>query len=146
MDKEMILEMIRTFDSSSLTTLDLELPTGSLSLTKGGPGSPAPAPAPEVEVEKETIAREESTTAEAATEAICAPLVGIFYEAPAPGAAPFVRPGDRVEPGQVIGIIEAMKVMNEITSKVEGRVVAVEKKDGALCEYGDVLVRIEVDA
>ncbi len=76
---------------------------------------------------------------------VLAPIVGTFYAAPAPDAAPFVKVGDRVKPGTVLCIIEAMKLMNEIEAEVTGtiREVAVSNEDPV--EYGQVLFRIEPD-
>ncbi|GAA2598283.1 acetyl-CoA carboxylase biotin carboxyl carrier protein subunit [Streptomyces axinellae] len=75
----------------------------------------------------------------------CAPLVGTFYAAPAPGAPPFVQPGDRVEAGAQLGIIEAMKLMNPLAATRAGRVVEVLVGDGEPVEYGEPLVLIDPD-
>ncbi|EPD95896.1 acetyl-CoA carboxylase, biotin carboxyl carrier protein [Streptomyces sp. HPH0547] len=75
----------------------------------------------------------------------CAPLVGTFYAAPAPGAPPFVQPGDHVEEGQQLGIIEAMKLMNPLAATRAGRVVEVLVGDGEPVEYGEPLVLIDPD-
>lgn len=74
---------------------------------------------------------------------VAAPMIGTFYVAPAPNEAPFVTPGDTIVEGQTIGIIEAMKIMNEIASDREGIVVEVIAGDGQTVEYGSPLVRIE---
>lgn len=73
---------------------------------------------------------------------IVAPLVGTFYVAPEPGAAPFVRVGDHIEAGATIGIVEAMKLMNPVTSTVSGEVVEVAVADGEPVEFGQPLVRL----
>jgi len=70
------------------------------------------------------------------------PIVGTYYEAPAPGAAPFVKVGDAVEPGQVLCIIESMKLMNEIESEVAGVVAAKLVENGRPVEYGEALFAI----
>jgi acetyl-CoA carboxylase biotin carboxyl carrier protein len=74
---------------------------------------------------------------------ISAPMVGTFYAAPSPKDPPFVAEGDIVQPGDPIGIIEAMKTMNEIASDIGGRVVRVLVKNGQGVEYGQSLVIIE---
>jgi len=74
--------------------------------------------------------------------AVEAPLVGIFYRASSPDTPAFVEIGDTVTLGQTIGIVEAMKVFNEITSNFSGTVVDIPAKDGALVEAGDPLVII----
>jgi acetyl-CoA carboxylase biotin carboxyl carrier protein len=72
-----------------------------------------------------------------------APMVGTFYRAPSPDAQPFVRDGDRVKKGQVVCIIEAMKLMNEIESKVAGRLVKVLVENTQPVEYGQPLFLLE---
>ncbi|MCL6482008.1 MAG: acetyl-CoA carboxylase biotin carboxyl carrier protein [Firmicutes bacterium] len=73
---------------------------------------------------------------------IKSPIVGTFYESPAPDAEPFVRVGDHVEPGQVLCIIEAMKLMNEIESDVAGEIIRIHVENGQPVEYGQPLFSI----
>jgi acetyl-CoA carboxylase biotin carboxyl carrier protein len=70
------------------------------------------------------------------------PIVGTFYEAPSPGAPPFVKPGDTVEVGQVLCIVEAMKLLNEIESDVAGEIVKKLASNGQPIEYGQDLFAI----
>src|SRR5947209_11631699 len=70
------------------------------------------------------------------------PIVGTFYEAPSPGAPPFVKPGDMVEIGQVLCIVEAMKLLNEIESDVAGEIVKKLASNGQPIEYGQELFAI----
>ena len=77
------------------------------------------------------------------TKVITSPMVGAFYASPAPGAKPFVKVGDMVSVGQVVCIVEAMKLMNEIESEVSGRVTQICVEDGQSVEYGQVLMYIE---
>jgi acetyl-CoA carboxylase biotin carboxyl carrier protein len=95
----------------------------------GGTGSPAvpatPKPAPEEQLHM-----------------VKSPIVGTFYEAPSPGAPPFVKPGDTVEIGQVLCIVEAMKLLNEIESDVAGEVVKKLASNGQPIEYGQELFAI----
>ena len=74
---------------------------------------------------------------------VTAPMVGTFYSAPAPGARPFVEMGDEVKIGQVLCIIEAMKMMNQIESDKAGRVRAILAKNGEPVEFGQPLYVIE---
>ncbi|TDD72706.1 acetyl-CoA carboxylase biotin carboxyl carrier protein [Jiangella aurantiaca] len=74
-----------------------------------------------------------------------APLVGTFYRRPAPEADAFVEVGDVVAAGQTLGIVEAMKLMNEIKSDRAGRVVAIRPADGQMVEFDEVLVELAVD-
>ena len=72
-----------------------------------------------------------------------APMVGVFYATSSPEAEPFVKPGDLVKKGDVLCIIEAMKLMNEISADVEGEVAEVMVQNGQLVEYGQPLFRIK---
>jgi acetyl-CoA carboxylase biotin carboxyl carrier protein len=75
--------------------------------------------------------------------AIIAPLTGVYYSAASPTSPPFVAPDDVVQVGQVVALIEAMKVFNEIQAEVAGRVLALVGKNGQVVQKGDVLLRIE---
>jgi acetyl-CoA carboxylase biotin carboxyl carrier protein len=99
----------------------------------------ATAPAPVAGTEPEPAGGPSTAT-------VKAPLVGVFYRAPAPGAKPFVEPGDRVEANQTVGIIEAMKLMNHITTHVAGVVTEVVVADGQSVEFDQELVRIAAGA
>ena len=81
--------------------------------------------------------------AEDSNEVVKSPIVGTFYECPSPGTAAFVKVGDRVEKGQVLCIIESMKLMNEIESEVSGTVVARLVENGRPVEYGEGLFLIK---
>lgn len=78
-------------------------------------------------------------------ETITAPMVGTFYAAPRPSAEPFVRVGDHVGPGQVVAIIEAMKVMNEIVAERAGTIVEILVENAQPVEYGQPLMRLRPD-
>ncbi|MFF5174589.1 acetyl-CoA carboxylase biotin carboxyl carrier protein [Micromonospora sp. NPDC000089] len=101
---------------------------------------PATAPAPPA---VPPSAPAEPPVADAGRLTVRAPIVGTFYRAPEPGAAPFVAVGDEVRPGQVVGIVEAMKLMNEVTADRAGRVVEVLVDDGRPVEYDQPLVLLE---
>ena len=73
------------------------------------------------------------------------PIVGTYYDAPSPGSSPFVKPGDRVQPKQVLCIIESMKLMNEIESEMAGVVVQNHVENGRPVEYGESLFTIRPD-
>lgn len=74
---------------------------------------------------------------------IKSPIVGTFYEAPAPGADPFVRVGDTIQPGKVLCIIESMKLMNEIEAEISGTIVKRLVENGQPVEYGEVLFLVK---
>ncbi len=87
-------------------------------------------------------AAEPAANAEAGLHMVKSPIVGTFYGSPSPGASPFVAPGDHVEKGQVIAIIEAMKLMNEIEADVSGEVVKCLVANGQAIEFGQPLYTI----
>ncbi|NCB05307.1 MAG: hypothetical protein EOM69_07265, partial [Clostridia bacterium] len=70
------------------------------------------------------------------------PMVGVYYAAPAPDAQPYVKVGDTVEKGQVVCLIEAMKLMNDITAPASGRIVDICVQDGSVLEYGQTIMKI----
>jgi acetyl-CoA carboxylase biotin carboxyl carrier protein len=76
---------------------------------------------------------------------VTSPIVGTFYRAPDPNSAPFVEVGDRVKVGQVLCIIEAMKLMNEIEAETPGEVVKVHVENGQAVQYGDPLFTVRPD-
>ncbi len=105
----------------------LAAPVPGAALPVAAPAAPA-APAPPAAPSGETVA---------------APMVGTFYAAPTPKDPPYVRVGDEVRPGDVLGIIEAMKIMNEIECELHGRVTQVLVESGQPVEYGQALLVIE---
>ena len=102
------------------------------------PAAPAPAPAsaPAPAAEADEPLDMSHTTA------VRAPMVGVFYAAPAPGAEPFVQVGSKVKKGDTLCVIEAMKVMNEVTAEQDGEIVDICVKDGDLVEYGCCLMKV----
>ncbi|HXG04536.1 MAG TPA: acetyl-CoA carboxylase biotin carboxyl carrier protein [Candidatus Binatia bacterium] len=102
---------------------------------------PAAAPAPPAVTAAATVPL--PPTAGPTLTTVEAPMVGTFYRAPSPGAEPYVREGDLVKPGQVLGIIEAMKLMNEIEARVGGRVVKILVENAQPVEYGQPLFLID---
>ncbi len=74
---------------------------------------------------------------------VLSPMVGTFYHAPSPGAEPYVKAGDTLKKGQIVGIVEAMKIMNEIEVEYPCKVVSVEVGDAQPVEYGTKLIKIE---
>jgi acetyl-CoA carboxylase biotin carboxyl carrier protein len=114
-------------------------PVAAAALPVEAPGSPALAPSP---------ARDAGKPASPAADVhlIKSPIVGTYYSAPSPEAEPFVTVGARVESGQVLCIIEAMKLMNEIESDVAGEVVQILVENGHPVEYGEPLFGIRAQA
>jgi len=119
---------IRAHGSHSEVTV-----TGSLS------GSQTPAPPPAI-APAQPAAPAPAISPD--TVLVKSPIVGTFYESASPGTPPFVKVGDAVEPGQVLCIIESMKLMNEIESEIAGTVVSRLMENGRPVEYGEALFAI----
>ena len=99
-----------------------------------------PPPAPSQVIPPPPPAVHAKTPPEAeGLQVVRSPMVGTFYSAPSQGSPPFVQIGDRVQPGQVLCIIEAMKLMNEIEAEIAGEVVACHVENGQPVEYGEQL-------
>ncbi len=165
MNAKEIKAILQAMVATETDELTLETPDFKLSVRRGVPAPPAapvPAPAPAPAAAAPTApapaappappaAAAPEPAAEAAPEPgacpdcveINAPIVGTFYRKPAPDAEPFVKEGDRVEKGQVVCIIEAMKLFNEIESEVAGVVRKVLVEDGEPVEYGQPLFLVE---
>lgn len=101
------------------------------------------APAVPAQVEQEGIAAIETKGEEGRYALIRSPIVGTFYKSASPDADPYVEMGDIVKKGQILCIVEAMKLMNEIESDVDGKIVEICVEDGTAVEYGKPLFRIE---
>lgn len=140
-----VYQLMDKFEASTLNELTLEMEGVKLSVKKGGPcgafpppqGMPAPV-MPGVAPENTPV----QPTTTSTTKTINAPLVGTFYHAAGPEEKPFVEVGQQVKKGDVIGIIEAMKLMNEITATEDGVVEEIVVGDGNLVEYNEVLIRL----
>lgn len=92
------------------------------------------------------VATERSNTAassDAGLHLVKSPMVGTFYASPSPDAAPFVKVGDRVTKGQTLCIVEAMKLMNELPSDVDGEIVEVCVQDASAISFGQVIIKIK---
>ena len=138
-------------DRSDLTELEVEAGGTGLVLRKpaalatvavaaASPGAGAAVEAPSEAGEPPTAGRDPAVTAKPSVKA---PLTGIFYASPAPGSAPYVAAGGEVAVGQIIGLIEAMKLFNEIKSDLAGRVVRVVPESGTLVKAKQPLIEVE---
>jgi acetyl-CoA carboxylase biotin carboxyl carrier protein len=132
-----VRELISLMGKGGISELDLT--SGGVSIRlRGLQGSAAP-------VALATPANGAAPAAEPAVDEgniVTAPMIGTYYAAPSPGEGPFIQVGDEVEVGQVIGIIEAMKIMNEITADSAGVVAEILVENAKAVEYGSPLIRL----
>jgi acetyl-CoA carboxylase biotin carboxyl carrier protein len=111
-------------------------------LLKATPPVAGPAPAAVTQPAPAAASNEPAADPDAGLHLLKSPIVGTFYGSPSPGSSPFVSPGDHVEKGQVICIVEAMKLMNEIESDVSGEIVKCLVTNGQAIEFGQPLFAI----
>ena len=131
-------------DGSDL--LELEVEAGTTGLVLRRPAAFAPVVSPARGGDGTSAAMPASPPREGAVAerpAVKAPLTGIWYASPAPGSAPYLQVGGEVAVGQVIGLIEAMKLFNEIKSELAGRVVRILAEDGQLVKAKQALIEVE---
>jgi acetyl-CoA carboxylase biotin carboxyl carrier protein len=153
-----IRELLRLFNDSGVGELELERGGDRLRLRKTRPEGVVPAGAPPpvtiipVPATPPAAAQAPDAPAHAAEKPpepepeqilVKSPIVGTFYETSSPDAPPFVQVGDAVEPGQVLCIIESMKLMNEIEAEVAGTIAAKLVENGKPVEYGEALFAIQ---
>jgi len=150
-----VAEIARLLEESDFAELHVEQDGLNLTLkrgatAKGEGGTTAVPTAPSTPAIMERSAGEghpsghSPPSADQSVLTVTAPFVGIFYRAPKPGAPPYVEVGSRVEEDTIIGIIEVMKLMNAVRAEVRGKVLEILVEDGAVVEYGQVLLRIEL--
>ncbi|ROR27165.1 acetyl-CoA carboxylase biotin carboxyl carrier protein [Mobilisporobacter senegalensis] len=142
MDMEQIITLINVVSKSSLSSFTLEEGNMKLSLEANRGVTFAEAP---VKVNSSVVVNnneEVNIVTEKPGKLITSPLVGTFYEAQAEGGKPYVQVGDTVKKGQIIGIVEAMKLMNHIESEYDGVVDEVLVSNEQMVEYGQPLIRI----
>ncbi len=153
-DLEYIEKLVKMVSDSELTELTLEEKESAIVIRKEKElvqaqtivpqtiAAPSAAPAVSAAVAAASSSEEKKEEVSKGTP-ITSPMVGTFYTASSPGAKPFVEVGQTVSAGQVVCIIEAMKLMNEIESEVSGKIKEICVKDGEAVEYGQVLMYVE---
>ncbi len=139
LDLEEIRALIRLATEADITELDVDAPHVKVRIKKAARNSTAKTM---IEIPHPDGTREEAEP-EGRLVPIVAPMVGMFYRAPKPDAPPFVNEGDEVHTGQTVCILEAMKLFNEITSEVAGRIARVLVENGAPVEYGQPLFLVD---
>lgn len=155
MDIRKVKKLIELLDESGIAEIEITEGEESVRISRHSP-APAPAPyvgaypapaappaAPSPATVAPAISAEVSPEPEEDGYAVTAPMVGTFYSASSPGSPPFVQAGDRVKQGDVLCIVEAMKMMNQIEAEVAGTIKAVRVQNGDPVEYGQVLFIID---
>ncbi len=146
---EYIEKIAKVIADNQLTEIILEDGEQAITVRKeavymqGSTQAPVSAPVVQNSSVQAPVQKEEKQADKPKGTAITSPMVGAFYAAPAPGAKPFVKVGDVVSAGQVVCIVEAMKLMNEIESEVSGKITQICVEDGQSVEYGQVLMYVE---
>lgn len=152
MNLQEIKKLMEIFGNSQIAKLNLKDGEFELKLEKYT--SPAPVSTPQVplatpalpaQVPQAPVHTESpvSTAQAQGGDFITSPMVGTFYRCPSPGAAPYINVGDTVKKGQTIGIIEAMKIMNEIEAECDCKILSIEVDDATPVEFSTNLVRIQ---
>lgn len=143
---EALAEIVKKNDLGKIkiSTEDIEIVIEGKRCPPPAPVAPMPViPGVPASVPSAPAAQQEAKPEEITGNIITSPIVGTFYAAPSPDKPPFVKPGDAVNAGDVVCIIESMKLMNEINSEFSGKVAEIYAKDGQPVEYGQKLMRIE---
>ncbi|MGB5695240.1 MAG: acetyl-CoA carboxylase biotin carboxyl carrier protein [Polyangiales bacterium] len=144
LDLDQLRELIRLLDESNLTEIEVEHDDDRIRVRREpGPSVGATASETATAVVHSAHPAGAPGTEEEEKDYVTSPFVGTFYRAPSPESEPFVEMGDSFVPGQVLCIVEAMKLMNEIEAEAAGTVVEILVENGAPVEYGDRLFRIE---
>lgn len=139
---ELVSTCISLMNSGSMSRLDVEYGELRLSLRSNGEAAPSPTSRLRLRTLEGQESPEDTSIETDGGHVVTAPMIGTFYASPAPGDPPFVSPGDEIEVGQTVGIIEAMKIMNEIASDRAGTVLEIIAINAQSVEFGSPLVRI----
>jgi acetyl-CoA carboxylase biotin carboxyl carrier protein len=142
MNFEEIKELIKIFSDSSISKMAIKNGETEFSLEKGGVVSEVVTVAPQVTVQ-ETVQTETKPVEAKVGLTLNSPMVGTFYAAPAPNAPNFVKVGDKAVKGQTIGILEAMKIMNEWEAEFDCKIIRTLVEDGQPVEYGTPIFEVE---
>ena len=146
MDSKRLAEIADVMEDRGLTRVRVEEPDGTaVELERASAAQPVAVPMPMPSAMAapavDPVAMPAAAPEPKGTE-VTAPMVGVFYAAPAPGDEPFVHVGSKVKAGETLCIIEAMKVLNEVTAEADGEVLEICVADGDLVEFGSCLMRI----
>ena len=146
MDSKRFAEIADVMEDRGLTRVRVEEPDGTaVELERASAAQPVAVPMPmpgAVTAPAVAPVAMPAAAPEPKGTEVTAPMVGVFYAAPAPGDEPFVHVGSKVKAGETLCIIEAMKVLNEVTAEADGEVLEICVADGDLVEFGSCLMRI----
>jgi oxaloacetate decarboxylase alpha subunit len=158
LDLKELKEILQILEEKEITEFELEEEGMKLRIRKasavssnhaagGGPAAPLVVAAPPPAAPLMPVPPAAAPAAPEATDVVVvrSPMVGTFFRAPDPNSPPFVNAGDRVKVGQVLCIIEAMKLMNEIEAEVAGEIAKVHHENGQPVQYGEALFSIRPD-
>lgn len=148
MDIRKIKKLIELLEESDLSEMEIKEGEESVRLSRLAPGMPAPQFAAAMQPAPHALATPEEPTAvteepQVDGHIVKSPMVGTFFSAPKPGAKPFAEVGSRVEIGDTLCVIEAMKIFNQIEADHAGTVIAVLKENGEPVEYGEPLFIVD---
>ena len=146
MDYSEIKKIIQDMGESKIDTLEIEFPDGlKIKMDKGKNHVETSQSTQVIPVVSNEVVNniKTETKQEEEYKIIKSPMVGTFYSKSSPKAEPFVKVGDKVKKGQVVCIVEAMKLMNEIEAEFDGEIVEVCKKDEDMVEYGSTLFKLK---
>ena len=148
MDLRQIKNLMKEFEESKIHKLEISDKDFSIKLEKEDVktfSNISPIPTTNVVTTPVVTTKvvEKSSIEEDLNMLVKAPLVGTYYESPSPDANPFVRVGQKIEIGDILFIIEAMKVMNEITASVSGTITKINVSDASMVEFGQVVMEIK---
>lgn len=140
---EEIRELAQIMKENGLGMLELQEDGTNLRMEAASAAAPAAPAAPASAASAAPVATQDGTPVDFNNlKEVKSPMVGVFYQAPSPEADPYVRVGSKVKKGDVLCVIEAMKLLNEITADTDGEIVDVCVENGQLVEYGQVLFKI----
>ena len=149
MDIRKVKKLIELLDESGIAEIEITEGEESVRISRYSPNAPVAAPVAAAAPIAAAPAAAPSAAPAAPVEPeedgfeVTAPMVGTFYAASSPGAAPYVQVGDRVNEGDTLCIIEAMKMMNQIESDVSGAVKSIRLQNGEPVEFGQTLIVID---
>ena len=147
MDIRKVKKLMELLEESGMAEIEIKEGEESVKISRFGSSPPAQTPVQSF-VQQPTASSVQATSAAAPEtqtndQSIVSPMVGTFYSAPSPTAKPFVTVGQKINQGDTIGIIEAMKIMNQIEADRSGTVIEILVKDGEAIEFGQSLIITE---